>query len=256
MSKASSDSAQTAENNSADIKTSNPVGHQVDELQNGNLLSPATVIAWLQERREFFYDNPQILDIMRLPHRAGSKASSLIERQVERLRDNMAKQDQQMQDFLQIANENEQLSQRIHDLAVAVLAANTTEIATTILVAGLREDFNAEAVSVVLRTAPQQPFNDVLQFSADDVFWQTHDEWLEAGKPSVGRPTALCDTVFVDQTIASAVCVPLKNAHQDKACGLLAIGSPNADRFPPGTRTDLLQNLAELLATKFSTLLA
>lgn len=239
-------------------------GSGLDDGLNTGLdgdLNQANVVNWLKQQPMLFCDHPELLDVMIIPHRTNSKATSLIERQVERLRDSLQQQESRLQNLLQIASENETLTQQIHDLALAVLATQDLTHATEALISGLHEDFNAEEVVVALRgqaNAPERDQTDMpldVQFYAeDDGFWQQHAEWFTEGRASVGRPCDISSTLFQSRDIGSQVCVPLMLNGQ--ACGVLAIGSAHAERFPPGTSTDLLQRLAELISSKLSTLLA
>lgn len=226
-----------------------------------SVITTEAMLQWLAQHPELFCQHPEMLEVMVIPHQPGKPAASLIERQVERLREALQQQEQRLSEFLQIANRNEQLSARLHELVLAVLNANDLDSAVNVLINGLREDFNAEEVSLFLLGSADLEHSDVQLFSSetaadnkakDNNRWQQALALVAGGKPAVGRASEHSQLFFADaDKVGSMVCLPVGRAD---ITGVLAIGSPREDRFPPGTSTDLLQRLTELVATKLSVL--
>ncbi|MDT8321603.1 MAG: DUF484 family protein, partial [Xanthomonadales bacterium] len=74
----------------------------------------------LRENPDFFDRHPEILERLELGHESGV-ATSLIERQVERLRQHNNELDRQLKRLMQIASENERLMSRLHQLTLKLL---------------------------------------------------------------------------------------------------------------------------------------
>ena len=102
---------------------------------------------------DFFERHQPLLARMRLPHMRTGSTVSLVERQVEVLRDQKTDADRRLAEFIAVARANDQLAERIHRFTRRLLRATTAASAMTALEASLREDFDAFH-SVLLLTAP------------------------------------------------------------------------------------------------------
>src|ERR1700689_3702449 len=72
------------------------------------------VIQYLHHNPEFFEQHPQLLAKLRLQHPRTGSTVSLIERQVDVLRDKIQAQDQKLAEFVQVARANNVLAEKIH----------------------------------------------------------------------------------------------------------------------------------------------
>ena len=72
------------------------------------------VIQFLHHNPEFFEQHPQLLTRLRLVHPRSGSTVSLIERQVEVLREKIQSQDQKLAEFVQVARANNVLAEKIH----------------------------------------------------------------------------------------------------------------------------------------------
>src|SRR5689334_25425686 len=102
---------------------------------------------------DFFERHQQLLSRMRLPHMRTGSTVSLVERQVEVLRDQKSDADRRLAEFIAVARANDGLAERIHRFTRRLLRAPSAVAALTSLEASLREDFDAFH-SVLLLTAP------------------------------------------------------------------------------------------------------
>jgi uncharacterized protein YigA (DUF484 family) len=194
---------------------------------------------------------------MRLPHMRTGSTVSLVERQVEVLRDQKSDSDRRLAEFVSVARANDQLADRIHRFTRRLLRASNALAALTELEASLREDFDAFH-SVLLLTAPVaslataefEPF--LRKLSADDANIRTFEALLATGKPRCGQVRdSQRDFLFGPEgtSIGSVALVPLGEAG---GVGLLALGSAERERFHPGMSTEFLKRMGELITDALS----
>ena len=212
---------------------------------------------YLSLNPDFFERHQPLLARMRLPHMRTGSTVSLVERQVEVLRDQKTDADRRLADFVAVARANDHLSERIHRFTRRLLRANTAAAALTALEASLREDFDAfHSVLLLtstiesLRGAELEPF--LRKLPADDANIRTFEALLATGKPRCGqvRDTQR-DFLFGPEaaSIGSVALVPLGEAG---SIGLLALGSAERERFHPGMSTEFLKRMGELITDALS----
>jgi len=194
---------------------------------------------------------------MRLPHMRTGSTVSLVERQVEVLRDQKTDADRRLAEFIAVARANDHLAERIHRFTRRLLRAPTAASALTELEASLREDFDAFH-SVLLLTSPVASLANVecepflRKLAGEDASMRTFEALLATGKPRCGqvRDTQR-DFLFGPEapSIGSVALVPLGDAG---SLGLLALGSAERERFHPGMSTEFLKRMGELITDALS----
>jgi uncharacterized protein YigA (DUF484 family) len=207
---------------------------------------------YLSLNPDFFERHQALLSRMRLPHMRTGSTVSLVERQVEVLREQKSDADRRLAEFIAVARANDQLSDRIHRFTRRLLRAPSAVTALTSLEASLREDFDAFH-SVLLLTAPieslrngsYEPF--LRAVAPDDANLRSFEALLATGKPRCGqvRDTQR-DFLFGPEaaSIGSVALVPLGDGG---SVGLLALGSAERERFHPGMSTEFLKRMGELI---------
>ena len=89
------------------------------------------VAQYLQQNTDFFERHPQLLARMRLQHPRNASTVSLIERQVEVLRDKYENQEQKLAEFVRVARANNLLAEKIHRFTRRLLATGSRGQAIT-----------------------------------------------------------------------------------------------------------------------------
>jgi uncharacterized protein YigA (DUF484 family) len=206
---------------------------------------------------DFFERHQPLLARMRLPHMRTGSTVSLVERQVEVLRDQKTDADRRLAEFVAVARANDHLAERIHRFTRRLLRAGGAAPALIALEASLREDFDAFH-SVLVLTAPVAALAGVelgpflRKLPADDANIRTFEALLATGKPRCGqvRDTQR-DFLFGPEaaSIGSVALVPLGEAG---TIGLLALGSAERERFHPGMSTEFLKRMGELITDALS----
>jgi len=207
---------------------------------------------YLNLNPDFFERHQALLARMRLPHMRTGSTVSLVERQVEVLREQKTDADRRLAEFIAVARANDGLAERIHRFTRRLLRAPSSASAIASLEASLREDFDAFQ-SVLLLTAPieslahasHEPFLRVV--AADDANMRSFEALLATGKPRCGQVRdSQRDFLFGPEaaSIGSVALVPLG---ENGTVGLLALGSAERERFHPGMSTEFLKRMGELI---------
>jgi uncharacterized protein len=217
---------------------------------------PEGVVAdYLKSHPDFFERHPLVLLSLKLPHRTGGSAISLVERQVSMLRQRNAQLERQFKDLVSVAKTNDALVEKIHQLCMKLMRARTLPARLELLETSLREDFGAERAVLVLfnEAAPAEAQRDgfVRRLPQDHDDVKPFAAFLRAAKPRCGPLRDRQKYIFERDadTVSSAALVPLGAS---ASLGFLIIGSHDPDHFHPGKRMDFLARLGELLAVALS----
>jgi uncharacterized protein YigA (DUF484 family) len=214
-----------------------------------------SVAEYLLEHPDFFERHQTLLTTLRVPHRSGA-AVSLVERQVATLRQSNLQLERKLRDLVDVARSNDQLAEKVHDLATRLLAAGTRAQAVGVAEELLRSSFNADqSVLVLFETDAAGEFGDfhseIRRFlrlvERNDPALGPFKTFLVNDEPRCGkiRDSQKAFLFGPDaEEIGSAALVPLG---ENSATGLLAIGSRDADYFHPGKSMDFLARLGDLL---------
>jgi uncharacterized protein len=214
-------------------------------------LKASDVAAYLRRHPDFLNSYPELAAVLTLPREQGAVAS-LAAYQLQTLRDKNSELERKFAELTAIAADNERLMQRVHDLNVAVLRANTPSVAARTVVAKLSEDFGTDQIRLVL-------FGDMTLPPAD---WLMHEpggraampefaDFLAHHEPISGRLSAERLYRLFGQhapEIRSVAVMPLGEY------GLLAIGSRDPDHFQPGMGTTFLKMIAATVTASLARL--
>lgn len=210
-----------------------------------------TVAAYLDAHPDFFLRHEALLESLTLPHAAGG-AVSLVERQLVLLRARNQELQHKLMELVQVARENERLSQRFHHLALGLMEADSLDAVLATAQEQLRHEFGAD--HVVIRLLRREGIDGMHGVAADDPGLAAFEPLFESHRPTCGRLVAE-QTVWLfgadaDPEVASAVAVPLIDG--SRRMGMLALGSRDADRFHPGMGTLFLGYLGDLVSRAVS----
>jgi uncharacterized protein YigA (DUF484 family) len=211
------------------------------------------VVDYLQHNSDFFERNAPLLTKLRLPHDRGPATVSLVERQVQVLREKNQALENRVREFVDVARGNDALSAKIHRLACRLIRTRTAPQIIEALESALREDFGASEWLLVItrKDVPQlmRLENRHLRLVArESTDLKTFETFFESARPRCGQiRDSQRDYLFGAGTIeiGSVALVPLGT---NASYGLLAIGSPDADRFHPTMSTDYLAEIGDLVS--------
>lgn len=210
------------------------------------------IVKFLRDNPKFFERHLDLLADMTLPHE-NSGTISLIERQVQVLREQKDAQKKKLNTLIQNAKINEGLSERINDLIIALLDTANLDEVLDMIQARLTKDFDADTVVVRL-------------FNTGHPAMAARPEIVDWGEPVMGafekviknkRPVCgrlkhgQLESLFSDEAgqISSAALIPLVESENSKTCyGLLAIGSHATNRFRADMGTLFLSQIGKVLS--------
>jgi uncharacterized protein YigA (DUF484 family) len=215
-------------------------------------LNDVSVAEYLQTYPDFFERNGTLLTKLRLPHLRDAGATvSLVERQVEVLRERNQSLERKLKELVDVARANDALADRIHRLSQRLIQAHSLLETVNAVEASLREDFEAMHSVLVLFLDEAKPLAEAGRFlRADDpgsADVKTFESLLQGGKPRCGQiRDAQRDYLFGKESIeiGSVALTPLG---PKGALGILAIGASDAERFHPAMSTEFLSRIGELV---------
>ena len=216
------------------------------------MLTDGDVAEYLCSHPDFFERRPDVLRDLELHHQPGQAAVSLVQRQVAMLRSRNEELHTQLKELVDVARDNHELVEKIHQLAVSLMAELDTEQRVHALRTRLQEDFGVEHAVLIMFAAP-------CAVAADDRFLKVVDP-RDAGLKSFASfrksDEPLCVRLrpaqkrfaFGDREadVHSAALIPL-GSHAEH--GFMVIGSRDPDYFHPGKRADYLRRLGEVVST-------
>lgn len=217
--------------------------------KNENIdLSEREVVAYLQQHPDLLQKHEALLESMQVPHNAGSGMVSLIERQVEVLREKNRQQEDRLLVLINNARINEELTEKLHRYSLLLSSTESIEELIQGAAENLQQLFNIDAVSVHIKPEFQ---SDNIQIS--NLSEKSYGAILDTlGNDSCSCHNELDDELMVSlfgdksSTIKSCALLALDTPHR---IGFIALGSSDQDRFSPQKGTLILSRLSEQFST-------
>ncbi len=214
------------------------------------------VAAYLQHNPDFFERHQAVLARLRVPHSRGGSTISLVERQIEVLRERHAALEGKLAELVSVARANDAIADKLHRFTRRLLRAGSRAEAVARVEASLREDFDAfHSVLVLIGQYPDlTPQRFVRVVARDDPGLKSFETLFASGKPRCGQVRDSQREFLFGQDandIGSVALVPLVDSRAPSALngplGVLALGSTDRDRFHPGMSTEFLARMADLI---------
>jgi uncharacterized protein YigA (DUF484 family) len=200
------------------------------------------VAKYLQEHPEFFEEYADLLSSIYVPHPHGSHAIPLAERQMLSLREKSRTLEGKLRELVQFGEENDLISDRVHRLTLALLAARDLPGVLQSLYQQLTEDFGVPAVALRLWWAEpdgsrpeREPLSQEARFFAE----------------SLTNPYFSDAAMFESAMWFGAASAELRSfvyvcLHAERPFGVLALASTDAERFTRDMGILYLARLGEL----------
>ncbi|MDR2837157.1 MAG: DUF484 family protein [Azonexus sp.] len=209
-------------------------------------LFPEDVADYLKTHPGFFEQYADLMAQIFLPHPHGGRAISLAERQMLSLREKNRAAEAKLAELIAFGEENDAIAEKVHRLAVALIAAETFQAVIHLINFHLRDDFAVPHVALRLWDRPQG-VEGLPEFAAISEELQVFAETLS--RPYCGSTAGFgAASWFGDSApqIRSQALIALRNG--GGAIGLLALGSEDGQRFYAGMGTLYLERLGELIS--------
>ncbi len=221
-----------------------------------------TVAAYLQHNPDFFERHQALLTRLRVPHSRGGSTISLVERQIEVLRERHAALEGKLSELVSVARSNDAIADKLHGFTRKLLRSRSRAEAVARIEASLREDFDAfHSVLVLIGEFPDlAPQRFVRIVTRDDAGLKSFETLFASGKPRCGQVRdSQREFLFAQDAneIGSVALVPLvadaaASPGLGGGLGVLALGSADRDRFHPGMSTEFLARMADLISDAVS----
>ena len=200
------------------------------------------VAEYLKKHPKFFQDYADILAEIFVPHPHGGHEIPIAERQILTLREKFSELEAKFRELVTYGTENDQVSEKLHRSTLALFAAPDLETTLAVLYHSLKEDFGVpQVVARLWGKVPEQSYLPELAATSTEI----REYANQLGQPYCGSLAAFESREWLEHgdALQSFAFLPLRTAH---TFGLLALGSPDAQRFHAGIGTLYLTRLAEL----------
>ena len=209
-------------------------------------LDAQAVAEFLTRHPNFFNDFPTLLADLHIPHPHGTHAVSMSERQLIAMRDKVHMLENKLAELIQFGEENDGISEKLHALTLALLAARTPQDIVAALALHLREGFAVPHHAIRAWNLP----NGTVSGLCDPVSQAAQDSVVAMVQP-------VCGALAVDDAsdwfgevsphLRAFACIPLRPAPVTAPVGLLVLASEEAKRFYPTMGTLYLERLGQLI---------
>lgn len=209
------------------------------------------IASYLKDNPDFFIRHSKLLSRISVPHTDSGEAVSLIERQVEILRDQSRHIERKLRELISNARENELLSSRLHGFAKTLLLAEDLDALLDQAIIQIQEVFHLDAVVVriVSEDGGSIPaYANGAKALADE--FDTLRLLVASREPVCGDFLNEDQKRFLfgsaHQQIRSSALIGLET---DNMKGVFCLGSQDPNRFTRDMATDYLARLGELLGS-------
>jgi len=222
-------------------------------------LTDACIAKYLKNHPHFFEHYPELLIDLKITHQSGD-AISLVQKQVELLRERSTRQQNTINNVIEIASENSRLFEITKRLILRFLEIQDLKTLLHELDDSIRHDFGADAMRVLVPRQPEGMNLPILMGPFEEVV-----NPLLALQHEVFMPTS-CGSIRLEErqaffpnnpSVLSYVRIPLKlKFPEGQEPGLWVIGSRKPKHFHEGKDTLFLEFIGNLLERLLPSFLA
>ena len=224
-------------------------------MSTSDSMNPITeddIANYLVHNPDFFNRHAELLASVRLASPHGQRAVSLQERQAEMLRDKIRGLESRIMDMIRHGTENSGLNDRLLRWAASLLTASSAAELPIMMVDQIQSQFMVPQAAIRLwQVAPAHATQPFAQSPGEEV-----KAWAATlTAPYCGAPAHEEITNWMAQPdqVQSMAVVALRR-QDGELIGLLALASPDAQRYHAGMGTDLLERIGQLAASALSRL--
>ncbi len=214
------------------------------------------IVQYLHDHPAFFEAHPDLLVSITVPHPHGNRAVSLVERQVDMLREKNKSLEMKLAELLRHGRENDVIADKLQRWSRDLLRARDARQLPGLVVDGLATAFTVPQIALrVWQLAPDhadlpcgvkvEPDVIALVDSMRQPYCGRNADFQAARwLPDAGTRTG------------SLALLPLRVGAAPQTFGLLVLGSPDPGRFDAAMGTAFLERIAEVASASLSRLTA
>jgi len=207
-------------------------------------MKPEEVAGYLKDHPDFFEQYAELLAEIYVPHPHGGRAIPISERQILTLREKNRQIEGKLREVIQYGEENDAISEKVHRISLALLAATGLRGILNAVYLNLREDFAVPHVALRLWRGANGA--DMPEFGP--VSAASREFAASLANPYCSGHATVVDTVGLfgeaSAHLRSFSYLPLR---EGETFGLLALASEDPHRFYPEMGTLYLKRLGDLI---------
>jgi hypothetical protein len=217
-------------------------------------MNASDVAQYLADHPDFFEEFPDLLGTITLPHPHNGQAISLVERQSLLLRERIRQLEARIAELTRHGHENDVIADKLVQWSRALLMQDDLAQMPAALIDELRRVFAVPFGAVrVWEVRPEFAGLECAQPVGDDAIRLAASMQAPFCGSNVGFEAA--HWMGADEgTIQSIAMLPLRVGASPEAFGMLALGSPDKDRFQITMGTAFLARIAELASAALARL--
>ena len=207
----------------------------------------------MQGNPQFFEEHAELISHLVIPHPHGGRTISITERQMLSLRDKNKQLEGKMGELLQLGEENDTISEKMHRLGVAMIAAASFQSVLHTLNFHLRDDFAIPNVALRLWDRPEGA-EELPEFAGVSDELQVFAETLT--QPYCGSTSGFETSSWfggASKHVRSQALIAMRNG--GGTIGMIALGSEDPQRFYAGMGTLYLERLGEMASAALARVL-
>lgn len=210
-------------------------------------ISPEQIKEFLKLNPDFFQGHPELLADITVPHPYSGQTISLGERQVLVLRDKAQGLELKLREFIQFAEENDAIGDKLHKLSLGLMRARSLEAVFQSLYLSLSDSFAVPHATLRIWADNPWELPEFAKASADIQVLMTG-----LTQPKCGPDVADEIRAWFGEAGAHQKSFALAPLREENFNGLLVLASEDAKRFYPEMGTLYLAWLAQLAAAAVS----
>ncbi|MDG1248046.1 MAG: DUF484 family protein [SAR86 cluster bacterium] len=204
-------------------------------------LDPKDVEIFLLENLDFFKDRESLISELKFNHSSAGTASSLLERQIHRLRDEQKELMDLLSSFMKTASLNEDLFNKSKDLTLNILGSTSNEEITKTVKQAFLEKFNVDVCELSFYE------NEEIEDLENKTGLSLHKGAIHCGPYAKEK----ISTIFKNQEVQSMV---LSVFISGKKIGILALGSFDRSKYLGDEDTTFIQYIRDIVEKRLVTI--
>jgi uncharacterized protein YigA (DUF484 family) len=206
-------------------------------------LDPKDVEIFLLENLDFFKDREALISELKFNHSSAASASSLLERQIHRLRDEQKELMDLLSSFMKTASLNEDLFNKSKDLTLSILGSTSKEGITKIVRQTFLDKFNVDVCELSFYE------NKQIEDLENKTGFSLHKGAIHCGPYAKEK----ISTIFKNQEVQSMV---LSVFISGKKIGILALGSFDRSKYLGDEDTTFIQYIRDIVEKRLVTIVS
>ena len=203
------------------------------------------VAHYLHRNPRFFDEYADLLSQLVIPHPQHGRAISITERQMMALRDRTRTLEGKLSELLQFGEDNDVISERMHRLAIALVAAPSLSSVLRAAHFQLREDFAVPHVVLCFWDRPTELTESAAYVVVDDTLQVLGESLQQAYCGTTQGFESVRWFGEASARVKSQALIAL--THDGQTIGMLALGAEDPERFYKDMGTLYLDRLGDLV---------